>query len=254
MIGIDAVLADIDGLGQPFRVRADAGAYAAEADVTRFLAADLADAETGEALRMADLHADFRRMPRARHATSLVFQRYSHRVCGVAVAAWVRHRVVLDLAASNVVVRFAGGTPDGIELRAPQMLGAPSAEELVRIVLDEHLIPVAHVLSAARGPRMPNLIGNAAAGFAGAFRTLSKLDADGSVADVAERFMRSDPRLARGGSFRVLDGPRGARLQYDRASCCHWYAAPDGKYCSWCSRLTADERTARYLDAMAGEQ
>lgn len=254
MTAVDAIVEDIDGLGQPFRVRVGVGTDADETDVARFFAADLVDPATGEALRMADLHADFRRMPRARHATSLVFQRYSHRVCGVAVAVWVRHHAVLDLAASNVAVRFTGGTPDGIELRAPQLLTESSAEAVVRTVLDQHLIPVALVLSAARGPRMPNLIGNAAAGFAGAFRTLSRSDPGRDIAEIAERMLGADPRLARGGTFRTLEGPRGARLQYDRASCCHWYAAPDGKYCSWCSRLTADERTARYLEAMAAEQ
>lgn len=252
MSGLEPILDDVDGLGQPFRIRTVRPGD--DDDAIRFDAAHLADATSGEALRMADLHADFRRMPRARHAASLVFQRYSHRLCGVAVAAWYRHDTVFDLSAGNVVVRFVGGTPDGVELREARTVDGTAIDDVVRVVLDEHLIPVARALSAARGPGVPNLIGNAAAGFAGAFRTLSALQPGDDVIRAAELFLAADPRLTRGGTFRTVDGPRGPRLQYDRASCCHWYAAPDGKYCSWCSRLTQDERTARYLEAMRAER
>lgn len=253
MRGLERIIDDVDGLGQPFRIRTVRPGDADD-DAVRFDAAELADAISGEAARMADLHADVRRMPRARHAASLVFQRYSHRVCGVAVAAWYRHGIVLDLSAGNVVLRFVDGTPDGVELREARTAGATAVDDVVRVVLDGHLIPVARALSAARGPGVPNLIGNAAAGFAGAFRALSARHPGDDVIRAAEFFLAADPRLARGGTFRTMEGPRGPRLQYDRSSCCHWYAAPDGKYCSWCSRLTQDERTTRYVEAMRAER
>ncbi|KXO91324.1 ferric iron reductase [Tsukamurella pseudospumae] len=248
------VLADVDSLGQPFRVtvRGIEGPPVT-GSVDGFASASLAVPGTGEAQRMVDLHARFRGMPRARHAGSLVFQRYSHRVCGVGVAAWLRHGAVLDLSATNVHVRFVDGSPDLVELARPAAQFPGSANDLVRIVLDEHLVPVAQALAAAYGPRMPNLLGNIAAGFAGAFRHLGRSHPAAEVAAAAEQVAAADPRLRRGGTYRTLSGPAGDRLQYDRVSCCHWYAAPDGKFCSWCSRLSFDERTARFRAAMDEE-
>ncbi|GAA3955759.1 hypothetical protein [Gordonia caeni] len=221
-----------------------------EGEVTGFRAADLVDGSA--AGELIELHARHRGMPVGRHAASLVFQRYSHRLCGAGALAWVEYGWVPDLTADNVGVRFVDGSPHTVVLSRPRLAGT-TAEDLVRIVVDEHLLPVARAMRKAGGPGLPNLLGNVAAGFAGAFRTMSRDRPAHLVAERAESVLGVDPRLERGGSFRTLLGPLGERLQYDRASCCHWYAAPDGKYCSWCSRLSHDERTARFCANMADE-
>ena len=206
---------------------------------------------------MVQVHARSRGMAVGRHAGSLVFQRYCHRLCSVAAAAWVRHGAALDLAAERVSVRFVGGTPDLLVLDRARVEAEATADDVLRSVVDAHLLPVAQRLSGETGPGMGNLVGNIAAGFAGGFRALARLaDSDHGASEVharAEELLSARPELRRGGDFRVLTGPLGPRLQYDRKSCCHWYAAPDGRFCSWCSRLTVDERTRRFQENMAAE-
>ncbi len=258
---LGAVLADLETLGPSFTVRgrdADAapdGAGDGARDVQWFESAQLIGPDPGELRRMVEVHARSRGMPVGRHAGSLVFQRYCHRLCSVAAAAWVRHRAALDLAAAGVAVRFTGGTPDLLVLDRARIVSDATAQDVLGSVLDEHLLPVAHRLSAETGPGMGNLLGNIAAGFAGGLRTLARLaDADAEeVHERAEELLSARPELRRGGDFRVLTGPLGPRLQYDRRSCCHWYAAPDGRFCSWCSRLSCDERTQRFRENMAAE-
>ncbi|MEU5843761.1 hypothetical protein [Rhodococcus sp. NPDC047139] len=228
-----------------------------DTEVDWFHSGQLCDPDTGEVRRLVELHARFRDMPVGRHAGSLVFQRYCHRVCGVSVAAWVLHGVALDLRATSVRVRLADGTPDLLVLGRPTVQPGATAEDVLDTTFDGHLLPVARALRSVTGPGLGNLLGNIAAGFAGGFRTLTHrspacLDVH-EVRERAEELLSARPELRRGGDLRVLIGPLGPRLQYDRTSCCHWYAAPDGRNCSWCSRLTREERTQRFQEAMAEE-
>lgn len=263
MTDITSLLTAIDGLGPPFRVaRLSPLATAAGAtDACDTAARDqlfhgelLCDPASGEARRMVELHARSRGMEAGRHAGSLVFQRYCHRVCGVAVAAWVLHGVALDLRAAGVSVRFTDGSPDLLILQSPRAVDDATPEQVVTATVDGHLRPLAQAISAETGPGMGNLIGNIAAGFAGGFRALADRTDAGltthQVRERAETLLSARPELRRGGDFRVLSGAAGSRLFYDRRSCCHWYAAPDGRYCSWCSRLSRDERTQRFGEAM----
>lgn len=258
-MNLHTMLAAIDALGAPFRVGtqtlAPTGCDAAEVDW--FAGAHLCDSQSGEVRRMIELHARHRQMPVARHVGSLLFQRYCHRVCGVAAAAWVLYDVALDLRAPAVQVRFVGGTPDLLVLEAPRVKPAATADDVLEAAVDGHLEPLARRIRAETGPGMGNLLGNIAAGFAGAFRTLARQSASGQDAHAmrarAEMLLSARPELRRGGDLRILLGARGPRLQYDRRTCCHWYAAPDGRFCSWCSRLTPDERTQRFQQAMAEE-
>lgn len=259
MTELHTMLATIDALGPPFRVgtRAVAATAPDDAEVDWFHAAQLCDPDSGEARRMIELHARHRRMPVARHAASLVFQRYCHRVCAVSVAAWMLHGIALDLRATGVHVRFVAGTPDLLVLDTPKTKADATPEDLLEATVDGHLAPLAHRVRTETGPGTGNLLGNIAAGFAGAFRTLARrsdVDLDAHKAqEHAEDLLSARPELRRGGDLRILTGPLGPRLQYDRKTCCHWYAAPDGQYCSWCSRLTHDERTERFEKAMAEE-
>lgn len=258
---LSTMLADLASLGPPFSV-CGRDELAPEPEGRRgvhwFDSADLTLPDPGEIRRMVEVHARFRGMSVGRHAGSLVFQRYCHRLCSVAAAAWVRHGAALDLQAAGAAVRFVGGTPDLLVLDRPQAVTGATAEDVLTSVFDGHLIPVARRLSAETGPGMGNLVGNIAAGFAGGFRTLARLtDARTPASEVHERadeLLSARVELRRGGYFRVLTGPLGPRLQYDRKSCCHWYAAPDGRFCSWCSRLSADERTQRFQENMASEE
>ena len=258
MTDIPALLTAIDGLGPPFRVirltPGDTAATETAAGNQRFHGMQLCDPASGQARRMVELHAQFRGMETGRHAGSLVFQRYCHRVCAVAVAAWMLHGVALDLHAAGVSVRFTDGSPDLLTLHSPQVLKDATPEQVLTATVDGHLRPLAEAVSAETGPGMGNLMGNIAAGFAGGFRALADRPDTGltthHIREHAELLLSARPELRRGGEFRILSDPAGPRLFYDRKSCCHWYAAPDGRSCSWCSRLSQDERTRRFEEAM----
>lgn len=258
MTDLTALITAIDGLGPPFRLArlrpTDSSASITAAGEQFFHSAQLCDPASGQARKMVELHARFRGMEPGRHAGSLAFQRYCHRVCAVAVAAWVLHGVALDLRAAEVSVRFAEGSPDLLILHSPQVLQDATPEQVLDATVYGHLRPLAQAVSAETGPGMGNLLGNIAAGFAGGFRALADRPGTGlstqAIHKRAEALLSTRPELRRGGDFRVLPGPAGPCLFYDRKSCCHWYAAPDGRYCSWCSRLSHDERTRRFEEAM----
>lgn len=260
MTDITALLTAVDALGPPFRVAStawgDTAAGSTAAGEHLFHGSQLCDPGSGEARRMVELHARSRGMVTGRHAASLVFQRYCHRVCGVAVATWAIHGVALDLHAAGVSVRFTDGSPDLLILHSPRALDDATPEQVLFATVDGHLRPLARAISAETGPGMGNLIGNIAAGFAGGFRALVDRTGTGLTTDQvrerAETLLSARPEMDRGGDFRVLHGAAGSRLFYDRKSCCHWYAAPDGRFCSWCSRLSHDERTQRFSEALAG--
>ncbi|MCD2262253.1 hypothetical protein K3888_06005 [Dietzia aurantiaca] len=257
MTDINSVLSDIDALGSPFRVvhpaLVDTVPGNTAASTQLFHSSKLCDQGSGEARRMVHLHARSRGMETGRHAGSLVFQRYCHRVCGVAVAAWLLYGVALDLRAAEVSVLFTDGSPDRLVLHSPRALADATPEQVLTATVDVHLHPLARAVSAETGPGMGNLFGNIAAGFAGGFRGLANRPGTGlSTVHVHERadlLLSARPELHRGGDFRLLPGVAGPHLFYDRRSCCHWYAAPDGRYCSWCSRLSRDERTQRFKEA-----
>ena len=84
-------------------------------------------------------------------------------------------------------------------------------------------------------------------------RTLSTVRPAAEVLRAVAPVFGTREVLQRLGSCRILEGPHGPRLFYDRASCCHWFEIPEGSYCSYCSRLTHEERTCRFIDAMAAE-
>ncbi len=252
----DRIVAAVAALGGPFAVRVGgADTYDDEGvvDPQWFPAAELADPRSSAALEMVALHAASRGLPVGRHAASLAFQRYCHRLCGVAVAAWVLHGVGLDLSAGVVSIRFVDATPDLVQLDRAEAVGDAGPGDVLAGVYDPHLLPVARSISAVTGPGLGNLRGNIAAGFAGALRTLSRRGEPGvgprGLRERAETLLGAREELARGGAFRLLDCACGPRLEYDRKTCCHWYAAEGGRFCSWCSRLGHDERTCRFLEA-----
>lgn len=256
----EALIGSVAELGPPFTVRsvpAGSGPRGPDpADAVWFSSSELADPSGERAAEMVALHARSRGLPPARHAASLAFQRYCHRVCGAAVGAWVLGGVALELSAERVAVRFVDATPELVELTPGGIAHDAGPEEVLRSVYDEHLLLVARAISSQTGPGLGNLRGNIAAGFAGVFRDLSRRAAEAeeiyALAERAGALLACRPELARAGDFRMLEWSGGVRLEYDRKTCCHWYAAEGGRYCSWCSRLDHDERTRRFLDAARG--
>ncbi|WP_168583086.1 IucA/IucC family C-terminal-domain containing protein [Gephyromycinifex aptenodytis] len=216
-------------------------------------AADLARPDSGVPEEFVRRHAEARGLPYGRHAASLVFQRYAHRVAGVAVAAWVAQDLVPQLRLDSVQVLVTGGSPTRLLLPQPEVLRDVDAEQVVQLIVDEHLAVVAESLHEVARVGMANLWGNMGAAIAGAARSLSKHFPAAQVRDKGEALLATRPGLARSGTFRYLDGPLGQRLFFDRRSCCHWYVVPDGQYCSWCSLLTHEERTAKFTAAMHKE-
>lgn len=242
------MIADINRLGGAFSVRVEP--FRQE----DFVASRLCDPTLPDAARMVGAHAAVRGLEPNRFAGSLVFQRYCHRVCGAAVAALVLHDSVLDVSMPNCAMRFREGSPDTLILRNLEVLPVADPKAVVDMTVGQHLEPLAQVISKVSGPGMPNLWGNMAAGFAGAFRKLS-LQAHNSaelarVRALAEQVAAAHPKLQRGGSYRLVTLGEKTQLQFERTSCCHWYAAKDGKYCSWCSKISPQERQQRFLQLL----
>ncbi|WP_051208430.1 hypothetical protein [Propionicicella superfundia] len=197
-------------------------------------------------------HAAFRRIEEGRYAASLFFQRYCHRLCGAVVGVWVLNRSALDASPGRVSMCVRDASPASVRLSGATR-PADTPEELVRGLVDEHLLVLAGHLHERYPLTLPNLWGNIAAGIGQAARALSRIRAADEVRAAVEPVLATRPLLGRLGEFRVLSGPQGPRLFYDRRTCCHWHEIPDGKFCSYCSRLSQDERTRRFAASMAGE-
>ena len=78
----------------------------------------LADPGSGAATEAIALHARGRGMDPDLAAASLAFQRYAHRVAGVAVAAWAAEGLILDLTAPRVWTVVRLGQPASPRRRA----------------------------------------------------------------------------------------------------------------------------------------
>lgn len=238
------MISEINRLGGTFSLRVEPFS---EGD---FVATQLCDPRSNEAEKMVSTHAAVRGLPVNRYAGSLVFQRYCHRVCSAVVASLVLHNQVLDVSMANSAMRFRDGSPDSLILKQLRVAPFIQMEDVVDVAVEQHLQPLAKVISLATGPAMPNLWGNMAAGFAGAFRKLSLMartpDEFARVQQIAERLAQTHPKLARGGRYCIVTDGERRQLQYERASCCHWYAAKDGQYCSWCSKISPQERHEKF--------
>lgn len=197
-------------------------------------------------------HARARAIPVGRYAASLLFQRYCHRLAPVALGTWVLSGQALDMSQAHISVCFRDGSPVGV-LHSGAMRPVASAKELVTGLIDEHLEDVARLIHAGFRISLPNLRGNMAASIGMAASTLSRIRPAAEVKIAAQQVLACRPWLERMGEFRILVGPRGPRLFYDRRTCCHWYTVPDGSYCSYCSLLNDEERTRRYIAAMESE-
>lgn len=222
--------------------------------VGRYSAAALADPASGAATEVIAAHCRQRGLQFGRHGASLVFQRYAHRVLGVATAAALLHRTALDLRAASVLTQFEAASPTRLLLRSAQTLPDPSPAQVAAVTIDGHLRPMAATWLHAGGISMRNLWGNMAASLALGVRRAADTVGIGPALEFAEAVFEAVPELAGLGEFVVVSDDRGSALFFERASCCHWYAAHDGKLCSWCSRHTHAQRLKIFRQALAASR
>lgn len=230
---------DPDAVGDPTRAR--------------YAATDLADPRMGVAARVAHEHAATLGVAPGRRVASLVFQRYAHRVCLLAVTTFALGGRALDVRADAVVAEFAEGLPARLLLPRPAWLGASGDDGLgllLEAVIEGHLLPVGLAFRDAAGVGVPHLWGNLAASFALAVRVVARHRGVDAARALGETIAAARPGLARGGAYRELERDGHRDLFYDRASCCLWFDLPGGRYCTACSRLTHDERTRRFTRSL----
>lgn len=217
-----------------------------------FAAGDLVT-DPGTVAALVCDHARARTIPAERHAASLFFQRYCQRLSSAAIGVWVLTGRALDAAAGQARVCVRDASPVGVQLSG-RWRAVDTPEQLVTGLIDQHLLVLGEQVRSRFGVSLPNLWGNMAASIGQAARALSRIRPAAQVQAAVEPVLATRPMLPRMGAFRILAGPRGPRLFYDRASCCHWYEIPNGAYCSYCSRLSQDERTRRFTVAMEAER
>lgn len=163
----------------------------------------------------------------ARIGASLVQFGHAARLWSPMLACAVDHGVLLDL-------RDLQRADDSGALRLPEPVAhpvdpsRPLADELYRIVVQEHLEPLAAGLRVKMASGL--LYGNAAAALVGSARELlsARPDLREAVVDVTETLLATDRLVGTG----VL-GESG--LEFRRRSCCLYYRVPAGAPCGDCA-------------------
>jgi FhuF 2Fe-2S C-terminal domain len=117
------------------------------------------------------------------------------------------------------------------QLRLPQPVGesitSPTAEALYRIVVTEHMRPLAAGLSVRLAPAL--LAGNIASALVGAAQALLSARPDLRSAIVQTTRLLLDTGVLAGSG--ALSGPQ---LAFRRRSCCLFYRVPGGSLCGDC--------------------
>ncbi len=230
-----------------YRARVAPGQATTDLTLFRFGAADLGSPDSGLAMRLIARHCELRGLPYGRDGASLVFQRYAHRLCGIGVCSWtLTGGLLLDLRATNVATVIEGVSPKETLLGAPGLWRGACVDDLISVLIDEHLAPMIDSWREACTISARNLWGNIAASMALAVRRVATVIGVDAGLELGAAIERACPKLAGLGEYRVIevDGRQG--VFYDRRTCCHWHAARDGKYCSWCVHTPPDERLERY--------
>lgn len=173
--------------------------------------ADLIDA-TARRYRTTDL----------RIAASLVHLGHATRLWSPVLACAIGHGVVPDLDALH-------RADHGAQLRLPRPVGVPadSAGALYRVVVSEHMRPLAAGLRVKLAPAL--LAGNIASALVGAARALLTARPDLRRAIVETTRDLLDTGVLAGSG--VITGPR---LDFRRNSCCLFYRLPEGSLCGDC--------------------
>lgn len=179
----------------------------------------------------ADGSADLIAAPARRYRTrdlrigaSLVHLAHASRLWSPVLGCAIGHGVVPDLGDLH---RAATGA----QLRLPEPVGrrvtAPHPELLYRLVVDEHLGPLAAGLRVGLAPAL--LAGNVASALVGAARALLSARPDLRSAIVETTLALLDTGIMSGAG--TVTGPP---LDFRRASCCLFYRLPGGSVCGDC--------------------
>lgn len=197
-------------------------------------------------------HAAARGTDFNRYAASLFFQRYCHRVAGLTTACWAAADAAPLVVPANCRIAVASGSPAALDLTQTQL--SDSAGEVLVVLLDDHLLPLGKWCTELTRNSPANLRGNIAASIALGARQASRIRPANQVMARVQALLAERPWLEHLGDYRIVTGRLGPRLTYERRSCCLWYAIPDGKYCTWCSKLEPAERRTRIQRSVAEEQ
>ncbi|MFL6054862.1 MAG: (2Fe-2S)-binding protein [Actinoallomurus sp.] len=164
-----------------------------------------------------------------RVAASLLFQGVAGRLWSPALATAAGHGRVPDLHPARTYWRAA--SPGPILLATP---GAPAltadAAALRRVIVDDHLLPLARAVRTVTPVAEGLLWGNAASALVGALTVLAMARPAHSRAASrwVEELLGTPPLTGTGGL-----GPHGFR----RRSCCLYYRVPGGGKCGDCALL-----------------
>lgn len=230
-----------------YRARLAPDEFVSDPELFRFGAADLGDPDSELPKAVIARHCELRGLPYGRDGASLIFQRYAHRLCGIGVCSWaVTGGLLPDLRAANVATVIEGANPKETLLGSAGVFTDAGVDDLVRVLVDEHLAPMIDAWRAACTISPRNLWGNIAASMALAVRRAAPIIGIEAGLELGTAIEAACPKLAGLGDYRIVEayGTRG--VFFDRRTCCHWYAARDGKYCSWCVHTPPDERQERF--------
>lgn len=159
-----------------------------------------------------------------RIGASLVHLGHAARLWSPVLACAIGHGVIPDLEDLH-------RADDGARLRLPKPLGQPVASPapdlLYRVVVSEHMRPLAAGLRVKLAPAL--LAGNIASALVGAARALlsARPDLHSAIAETTLSLLDTGVLAGSG----VLTGPR---LSFRRRSCCLFYRLPGGSLCGDC--------------------
>ena len=161
-----------------------------------------------------------------RIGASLVHLGHAARLWSPVLACAIGHGVLPDL---DDLQRADGGA----QLRLPQPVGesltspAPAPEALYRIVVTEHMRPLATGLPVKLAPAL--LAGNIASALVGAAQALLS-----ARPDLGPEIVQTTRSLLATGVMAGSGALSGPRLAFRRRSCCLFYRLPGGALCGDC--------------------
>lgn len=110
----------------PYLAHHDVRFGAPETDDPVYPAVELCDPASGAARKMIEAHCEMRGLPFCKEGASLIFQRYCHRLCGLASASALLTGSVPLLTSGNVSMSLANGTPKTMWLAENKTIDKPN--------------------------------------------------------------------------------------------------------------------------------
>ncbi len=235
----------------------------------RIVASELTDAqiEHGVALRGAGLNTTDEKV-----AATMWLQWYCHRMAAPVMASWVLHRRVPDVSAGNIALRFdSEGRPAFVAMIEMRAAGLPGdhvedakltqAEdllpEIVRVLLDGHLLPLAERVRARYRLGGPITRGTVASQIGMA---LTAIDAHTTVpwervaADALSLFDLTKPTIdgqGRSGDVVCTESCGRVGMTFRRGTCCLVYKTSGREKCGGCPLRTDEDRAGVYAERMS---